>query len=366
MKIGIDGSRAFIEKRTGIEEYSYRVISNLRYWLKNEEVVLYIRHSQEVDFDLPENWKVKKLKSPRFWTQLRLSLELFLHPIDQLFVPAHTVPVFHPKKTTVVIHGLEYEFCPKAYSFFARIYMRFVIKNSCKWASEVVCVSENTKKDVMRLYGISADKITVIYEGYSGASRERGSEEVGGVAPKKECEQKDPYLLFIGRIEERKNVKSIVGAFDILKGKYGIPHKLILLGRPGYGYEEVKDRIGISEFKNDIVEMGYVSDEEKWKILDCADVFVFPTFYEGFGLTILEAQNALVPVVTSNVSSIPEVAGEAALYADPNDQNALAENIYVLIKNQKAREDLIKRGYENVKRFSWSKCAREIAGILKD
>ncbi|EKE10895.1 MAG: group 1 glycosyl transferase [uncultured bacterium] len=364
MKIGIDGSRAFIEKRTGIEEYSHKVIMHLRDRLADDEVILYIRHSQAVDFDLPNNWKIKKLRFPRFWTQVRLSLEMLFHPVDLLFVPAHTVPFIHPKKTVVVIHGLEYEFCPQAYSFLARVYMRFVIKNSCKWASKVVCVSENTKKDVMNIYGTAEDKIEVVYEGYSSKTEGIENLNIFGHAPKEDCDVKGPYVLFFGRIEERKNVKGIVEAFDILKKKYGAVQKLVLIGKPGYGYGEIKKRIGASEFREDILELGYVSDEKKWELLKCADVFVFPSFYEGFGLPILEAQNALVPVVTSKVSSIPEVAGDAVLYADPTDHQSLAENIHILISNKTAKDDIVRRGYENVKRFSWAQCAKDIATLL--
>ena len=366
MKIGIDGSRAFIKRRTGIEEYSYQVIKNLRPWLNEDEVFLYVRHNQEVDFDLPENWKIKKLWFPRFWTQIRLSLEILLGSVDKLFVPAHTVPFVHPKKTVVVIHGLEYEFCPKAYSFLERIYMRFVIKNSCKWASKVVCVSENTKRDVMKLYGTEENKIEVVYEGYSGKDGASEGSGILGHASKEKCDIGAPYILFVGRIEERKNVKGIIEAFEIVKEKYGVEHKLVLAGKPGYGYGDIRKRIEISKFRNDVVEMGYVSDEEKWEILRCADVFVFPTFYEGFGLPILEAQNAFVPVVTSKVSSIPEVAGDAALYADPNDHHTIAENIYVLISNREAKEDMVRRGVENVKRFSWADCAKKLALMIKE
>jgi len=402
MVIGIDGSRAFIKRRTGIEEYSYQVIKNLRHWLSDDEVVLYIRHDQAVDFDLPENWKVRKLRFPKFWTQIRLSLEMLLHPIDLLFVPAHTVPVIHParnttllfnnffiwyirkifntkkdweyaysvvggpKKTIVAIHGLEYEFCPEAYSFWERAYMRFVIKNSCKWASRVICVSENTKNDLIDKYFIEEKKINVVYEGYSGRNDIVSENKILGYARKENCDIRLPFIIFIGRIEKRKNVSGIVEAFDILKEKYGLPHKLVLVGKPGYGYEEIKNRIVISKFKKDIVETGYVEDQEKWELLKCADVFVFPTFYEGFGLPILEAQNALVPVVTSKNSSIPEVADGAVLYADPDNHQEIAENIRILIDNPSAKEDMVRRGFENLKRFSWADCAKKIAVLLKD
>ena len=162
MRIGIDGSRAFLEKRTGIEEYAYQVIKNLRDQLSCFEVCLYLRKNQTVDFEIPANWKIKVINWPFFWTQGGLSLEMLFHPIEALFIPAHTVPLIHPKKTVVTIHGLEYEFCPQAYSLWERIYMRVSIRKSCQWASRIISVSENTKKDLMKLYKVTEEKIEVV------------------------------------------------------------------------------------------------------------------------------------------------------------------------------------------------------------
>src|SRR3990172_91570 len=131
MVIGIDASRAFVKSRTGIEEYSYRVIKHLRDYLNNEQVILYldprVNKLEFIDFKLPEGWKIKFLRAPKFWTQIRLSVEMLFAAPDVLFIPAHTVPFIHPKNTIVAIHGLEYEFCPEAYSFFCRFYMRWSI-----------------------------------------------------------------------------------------------------------------------------------------------------------------------------------------------------------------------------------------------
>ena len=171
MTIGIDASRAFVKTKTGIEEYAYRVIKHLRDCLGDQPVVLYldsrVNEKKYIDFELPQNWKVKFLRAPIFWTQARLSLEMLFRPVDVLFVPAHTVPLIHPKNTIVTIHGLEYEFCPGAYSFWQRFYMRLVIKNSCRWAKRIIAVSKNTKKDLTRLYKVPEGKIEVIYEGIS-------------------------------------------------------------------------------------------------------------------------------------------------------------------------------------------------------
>lgn len=390
MIIGIDGSRAFIKKRTGIEEYSYQTIKHLRDKFQNHQVVLFLRENHQVDFELPKNWSTKIIKWPRLWTQLGLSIELFKNPIDALFVPAHTVPVFHPKKTVVTIHGLEYEFVKNGYSQWEKFYMRLSIKKSCKWASEIISVSENTKKDLIDLYGVDANKISVVYEGYSRSqernfqfpisnfqaiSNDKISKNLchSGLDPESlgfkqgkilKQVQDDKFLLFIGRIEERKNIINIIKAFEILKEKYQIPHKLILAGKPGYGYETIKNKIQETKCKQEIIELGYVSEYEKWELLKNADCFVFPTLYEGFGIPVLEAQSVGCPVVAANNSSIPEIAQQSAILTDCADPNDIADGTWKLLSDKGLKNAIIAKGLENAKRFSWEKCAREISEIL--
>jgi glycosyltransferase involved in cell wall biosynthesis len=386
--IGIDGSRAFLKRRTGIEEYSYQVICHLRSELTQEHVILYIRADQNVDFALPSNWRVKKLWAPRLWTQVRLSLEMLLHRPDVLFVPAHTVPLIHPKNTVVVIHGLEYEICPRSYSWWSRVSMRIAIRFSCRVARAVICVSENTKRDVMRLYETPSEKIRVIYEGYLPISRMGFVTPSLGLKFKQKVQvtnlnlqkavntragifqhlQDDrvPYILFIGRLEERKNIVRCIQAFKMAKEQYHIPHKLVLAGKPGYGYEKIK--IAMNNYQsptNDIIELDYVSEEEKWELLRHADIFFFATLYEGFGIPVLEAQSVGVPVITSNASSLPEVAGEGAILVDPTNVEEIAEAIKRLVSDNALKSDIIRKGLENVKRFSWEQCAHGVGVVLK-
>ena len=369
MIIGLDGSRAFLKYRTGIEEYSYQVIKHLRDTLPNDaQVRVYVRKKftfekgkllcklPEVDFSFPSNWELRGLWAPRFWTQIRLSLEMALHPPDTLFIPAHTVPVIHPKNTIVVIHGLEYEITPESYSGWERLYMRASIQYSVRAARRIIAVSENTKTDLEKLYKVASEKVTVIHEGFAGKKA-----EVSGVSRT----QKTNTILFIGRIEERKNVKRIVEAFEILKEKYNLPHQLILAGKQGYGYEAIESKIKNSKYKNEIQELGYVTQEQKEKLLSEANLFVFPSLYEGFGLPILEAQHFGVPVVTSNTSSLPEVAGEGAAFVDPLSTEEIAEKLQeVLALSKEGREELIMRGKRNLEGFSWQKCVENIATEL--
>ncbi len=402
MLIGIDASRAFVKNRTGIEEYSYQVIRHLVDKLDGHEVVLYISTNYELNtniritnieediknkLNLPKNWKVKIIKWPRFWTQIGLSLEMFFHPVEVLFVPAHTVPIIHPDKTIVTVHGLEYEFCPEAYSWWEKFYMRRVIKNSCRWASKIIAVSRSTKRDLKRLYKVPEEKIEVIYEGYEKVSNIKY--QISNINSKFQIPN-FKFLLFIGRLEKRKNIIGIIKAFEILKEKFNVPHKLVLVGGKGYGFKNAKIKMQKSKYRKDIVLTGFVSDEEKWELLKEAEVFLFPTFYEGFGLPILEAQSVGTPVVASDNSSIPEIsanyygklhnkAGEfygnkykrkgkiksSVLLVNSHKPQEITEATWRLISDKYLREDVIERGYGNIKRFNWKKCAEEIAEILR-
>ena len=360
MKIGIDASRAFLKQRTGIEEYSYQVIKHLRKELQNEEVFLYVKNNQEIDFDLPKKWKVKKIYFPRFWTQLGLSLELLLHPIHILFIPAHVVPMIHPKNTVVTIHGLEFERAPEAYSWWERLYMRVSIRLSCRWAKSIISVSKNTKNDLVSLYKIPEGKIFIVPEGVE--DKQQTEEEIRNKHYKI---PNSKYLLFIGRLEKRKNIEGIIEAFEILKEKYEIPHKLMLVGKFGFGKEGINRKIEKSPYRKDIILTGFVGEDEKQEILNSADIFLFPTFYEGFGLPVLEAQRLGIPAVVSNTSSIPEVAGEGAAYCNPDEPLSIADSIYSVIKDESFRGDIINKGYENARRFSWEKCAAQITDVIR-
>jgi glycosyltransferase involved in cell wall biosynthesis len=365
--IGLDGSRAFLKYRTGIEEYSYQVIKNLRQIIPGEtQVFLYVRKKlrirkgklafiyPEIDFDLPANWSLVGIWAPRFWTQIGLSLQMFFVPVETLFVPAHTLPIIGARRNIVTVHGLEYEISPQSYSFLERLYMKVSIRYSCWEADVVIAVSENTKQDLVSLYQTPEEKIQVIGEGFLEKSISSSS-----------TVSKEPYLLFVGRIEERKNVARIIEAFEILKEKYQRKEQLILVGKPGYGYEKVQKKVEGSMYRSQIQEKGYVSEEEKQALFQNASVFIFPSLYEGFGLPVLEAQAMGVIVVTSDTSSLPEIGGEGALYVDPLSTESIAQGIEkALALNEEARNVLQEKMKENLKRFSWEKCAREIGYIL--
>ncbi len=360
MNIGIDASRAFIKKRTGTEEYSYQFIKNLtKVDTSSHQIFLYVKNNSEIDFNLPKNFVVKKICYNRLWTQIGLSLEMKKNVIDILFIPSHTIPIIHPKKTIATIHGLEFKHYPECYSARERLFLGLNTLLSVKWSSKIIVPSENTKKDLIRFYNVDPEKIKVVYHGVSGIKYP--------VLSIKHDNRQNFNILFIGRLEKRKNLVNLIKAFEIFKKN--IQHstfniQLTLAGKEGFGFEEIKKAIKTSRYKNDIILKNYVSEKEKEELYQNANVFVLPSFYEGFGLPVLEAMSRNVPVICSRTSSLPEIAGNAALLVDPNDSKEIARAINKVLSDNSLRERMIKKGLENVKKFNWKKCTKETFNTL--
>jgi len=369
MFIGINASSALKENPTGVEEYTYQLIKHLAMIPESRahRFVLYLnpnlRSSRLEDLEnLPKNFQLKFLSFPFLWTQLRLAWEMLSADIDVLFIPVHILPAIHPRKTVVTLHGLEYEYYPELYSFWHRVYIRFATAYALKNSSKIISISENTKKDLVKLYGGNPDKITVVHHGFNylqptAYPLRQSFSEASKLQP--------AHILYIGRIELKKNILGIVEAYDDLRKRNpNILNRLILAGSGGFGFEKIKKRIENSPHKKDIILKGYVSEKEKNNLLENAVLFAFPSHYEGFGLPVLEAQAAGVPVVASRSSCLPEISGRGALLADGDDPQEISGAFRKIILDADLRRDLIANGFENIKRFSWEKCARETLEAL--
>ncbi|MBL7053315.1 MAG: glycosyltransferase family 4 protein [Candidatus Portnoybacteria bacterium] len=335
MVIGINTVAAFNKQRTGVEEYTYQLIKHLTMLnrAQGHRFVLYNKENLKWPFPM--------------WTQIRLSTEMAFNKPDVLFIPVHVLPLIHPKNSVVTIHGLEYEYYPQMYPRKRLSYLRWSTKYALKNANKIIAISENTKKDLVELYNGNPEKIHVIHHGV--------------ITPNLVDIDKSnqPYILYIGRLETKKNINGLVRAFELLKKRYQVPHKLVLAGLKGYGYDRMN-------FSKDIILKGYVTEKEKWQLLKNADMFVFPTFYEGFGMPILEAQISGCSVITSNVSSIPEVAGDGAILIEPRNIEEICDRMYQVIEDKEFKKRLINYGYNNVKKFSWEKCSKETLRVLTD
>ena len=387
MIIGIDASRANEEKKTGVGWYAYNVIQELKHLSTPQEMrfVLYTNKPLQGELaNLPENWEEKVLgwKLGRLWTQVRLSFEMLVNPPDVLFIPAHVFPIIHPKKTVMTIHDVAAVKFPESYNWFERWYTLWSAKFALKRLWKVIVPSEFTKKELESLKVESKkDEIKVVYHGYNEEYKKiEDNIKIENVLIKYNISK--PYLLSIGRLEEKKNTINIIKAFEKLKidSKFKIQNsKLVLVGGEGHGFEKVMEAIDNSQFKNDIITLGWVENEDLPYLMNGADVFVFPSLYEGFGIPVLEAQACGIPVITSGGypstslrTATQEVGGDACLYVDPQSVDEIVEGVLRFHNTDfiplgyhcSLRMQIVEKGFENIKRFSWEKCAKETLNVL--
>ncbi|MFZ4665739.1 MAG: glycosyltransferase family 4 protein [Prochlorotrichaceae cyanobacterium] len=219
-----------------------------------------------------------------------------------------------------------------------------------QWTDLIITISENSKKDIMSFFHIPAEKIwvTPLASHYTTIDRRN-------VPPQSPTPY--PYLLFVGTIEPRKNINTLIQAFEYLKITYNIPHHLVLIGQKGWKYESILDRIENAKYRNNIHQLDYLNDNQVAAFYQYATAFIYPSYYEGFGLPVLEAMGFGIPVITSDRSSLPEVTGDAALLINPDDFKQLAEAMLGVIENPQLRQSLIQKGKERSSFFSWKKTA---------
>lgn len=366
MLIGIDASRANKQQKTGTEWYSYFLIQEFKKLDSENNYLLYTNAKLSVGLEkCPKNFREKLLKwlPVRFWTQIRLSWEMLFHPCDVLFVPAHALPLIHPKKSIVTIHDIGFDRYPKLYRFADIFYHRLVVKFAARQADKIITISEFSKKELVDVYKVNPEKIKVVHLGFDKENYRKidNKEEINKILQKYNLEK--PYLLYTGRLEEKKNIYNLILAFE--KISYHQPeYKLVLAGRPGFGYEKFLSLLQEKKLENKVKILGWVEQKDLPYIMNAAEIFVFPSFYEGFGIPILEAMACGIPVCCSNAASLPEVAEDSALFFDPYNPDDIYGKLLYLINNKVMQFNLKQKGLSRAKMFSWEKCAEETLEIL--
>ena len=374
MLIGIDASRALTAWPTGTEVYSRRLIQELLALESPHRFRLYFRRPDPAaTFPGAE---LRAIPLPRLWTHLRLSWEMARDPPDVLFVPAHVLPLIHPRASLVTIHDLGYLHFPETHPRFQRLYLDLSTRWSARAAARLLADSEATKTDLVAQYNTPPEKITVAYPGYDetlAPVRDPAAIE----AVKARYGISGDYFLYLGTLQPRKNLARIIAAFVSLPNEA----TLILAGKRGWLYDDLFAQVHRLGLAGRVLFPGYVPGEDKPALLSGALAFVFPSLYEGFGLPVLEAQACGCPVITGTTSSLPEVAGacpehldcaqckpgrrDAALLVNPTDTTAIAAAMRRIAADPVLRESLVERGFANVRRFSWTACAQSVLSVIE-
>jgi len=295
------------------------------------------------------------------WTQVGLAARTWVDKLDVLWVPAHTLPVLRKPgiKTVVTIHGIEYEWLPAYENLLQRWYLPLSTQYAVMSASRIIAVSQFTKNQLVERLGADPNKIQVIYEGVTNTSPSNPSPIIGegrkgevltkwGLKPKQ-------YLLFVGTVQPRKNLVRLIQAYLALSTKH-LALKLVIAGKLGWNYEEVVElakRYGI-------MIVGYINETDRYSLLQNAIVYVQPSITEGFGLPVLEAMAAGVPVVSSSGGALKEIIGiqypmSSKILFNPLDVNDMVKKIGLVLGNKKLREEMIKAGLKM--KFSWDDAA---------
>ncbi|MEN9937081.1 MAG: hypothetical protein RLZZ387_3660 [Chloroflexota bacterium] len=366
MHIGIDISRIAVAARTGTEHYTYELLAAIARRDRATRYTLYCNRTPEDLPPLGTNFALRPIPLPRLWTHARLSAELLRRPPDVLFVPAHVIPLGAPlarhTRAVVTVHDLGYLRFPQAHTRAQRLYLRLSTVWSARVAARVIAPSAATKEDLVRLAGVSAAKIAVVHHGVG----RQGEGEIGGRRRVWELVGGEtPYFLYVGTIQPRKNLARLIEAFAQLSTLHPeVGARLVLVGKRGWLAEGIERRAAELGVADRVRFTGYVPDEELPALFAEALAFVFPSLYEGFGMPVLEAMAAGAPVLTSTTSSLPEVAGDAALLVDPEETGAIAAGLARLATEPALRAELRRRGYDRAAQFSWDRCAEETLQVL--
>ncbi|MGD2104668.1 MAG: glycosyltransferase family 1 protein [Anaerolineae bacterium] len=362
MLVGIDASRATGDRPTGTETYSQRLIQALLSLESSHRYRLYFR-----DTPAPELFPGAELRAipfPRMWTHLRLSWEMARHPPDLLFVPAHVLPPIHPSRSLVTIHDLGYLHFPEAHPRQQRVYLDVSTRWNARASTHILTDSKATKEDLVERYGIRPDKISVAYPGRDESLRPV-LDATAVKATKARYGIEGDYVLYLGTLQPRKNLRRLVKAFVQFATRHrDVSVRLVLAGKRGWLCNELFKGIRQQDLDEHVCFPGYIASEDKAALLSGAVAFLFPSLHEGFGLPVLEAQACGCPVITSTTSSLLEVAGDAALLVDPRDSDAIANAIERVVKDSDLRANLSERGFVNVDRFSWETCAETVLRVI--
>jgi glycosyltransferase involved in cell wall biosynthesis len=354
MIIGIDANEANQKNRVGVGQFAYNVINQLEKIDTRNDYLVYLKEPPLPDFPKERaGWRYRIFGPSKLWTQLALPFKLFTQKekLNLFYTPSHYAPRLSPFPTVISIMDLWHHRHPEQ---FAKKDLYQLIKwesYSIKKASRIVTISEFSKSEIVKFYQYPPEKITVAYPGFDKFSLTDTKTTVNKIMLK--YKTGDNYLFYLGTLQPKKNLAGLIEAFALIAGepKYS-SIKLVIAGKKGWLYEEIFDRTKELGLENKVIFTGFVEEEEKPYLMKGAKAFVLPSFYEGFGIPVLEAMSLGVPVVAARAGSLPEVGGEAAVYCDPYSQEDIARALKrVLSLNKRQRDAIIAKGREHIKQF---------------
>ena len=372
MKIAIQASDLDAERVDGTRVYILNLLKYFGNLDKNSDFIIYHKNKFNPELTPPNltNYHFFSIKFPFFWTQIRFCWAINKKNPDVLWMPMHNIPVLKKKKikTVVTIHDLAFKYFPEMFTFKERWKLNLLAKLAIERSDGIVTISEASKRDILKFYPqVKAEKIKVIYHGFDKTvfSQQRDLNEEQRI--KNNFNIQGDYLLYVGAIQPRKNLVVLIEAFEKIKSnKQNKKLQLVLAGERAWLWKSIWKKIEKSPYKTDIITPGKIKFKNLGHLMRGATIFIFPSLYEGFGIPILEAMASRVPVICAQNSSLPEVAGKAALFFSADKALDLATKIEVVLTNKELRKKLIEKGKLRIEKFSWQKCAQETLKYIKE
>ncbi|MDH7482320.1 MAG: glycosyltransferase family 1 protein [Armatimonadota bacterium] len=372
MRIGINAqlySSSASYRNAGISRYIRGLLTALAVCRDTQEIHVFLRDAERMEFlnELNMHWSCRRTESPLFriaWEQAILPLLVRRLRLDILHAPAHVLPIACPSKSVVTVLDLSFLRFPQYFPQFQRQYLKWFTFWSVQRANAVITISEHSKREIVELLHVPENKVFVTPLGVDRNFHPVAGEEIARVASRYGIGENT--ILFIGTLEPRKNIHSLIAAFDVVRKKFNQRCTLVLAGGKGWFYHELFEFVRQLHLGDSIRFLGYVPAEDLPALYGAASVFVYPSVYEGFGLPPLEAMACGTPVITSSTTSLPEVVGDVGIMVEPHDVEALADAILRVLCDFDLRQEMKAKGIERAKRFSWEETARQTLKVYNN
>jgi len=382
MRVGIDIRCLSDGKRTGVEEYTLNLLHNLFAMDQKNQYVLFLNlHGKPKcnlsQFEKYKNVSIKRFKIPNkvlnfcFWYFGRPYVDEMLGGVDVFFMPnINFVALSDKTKLVLTVHDLSFEIYPETFSLRRRLWHQFINpRKLCQRADTIIAISDSTKNDIATYYGMPAEKIRRIYNGTGEEFEQMDRNDLKLLAAKEKYHLPFNFILFLGTIEPRKNIVALVRAYDRLR-ELNNPqldkYTLVIAGGKGWNTGGILDEMRQAKFTDNIIFTSLITGEDKPAVYNLASLFVYPSFFEGFGLPVLEAMKCGVPVITSNASALPEVVGEGGLMIDPDKPDELYVAMKEMLLHRELAATLADKQRWQAFKFNWKTSAREFLETLSN
>ena len=353
MRIGIDATALIHKQPTGVERVTRELLEALLGQDRGNQYLLYTPEPLGSSWARFANVENRVLPARRWWTWRSLAPAISKDNLDLFWSPSNTLPTNLPAKSLATIHDLAFLHFPKSYSWATRLRSFLTVGRAVQTANKIITVSEQTKQDLIKKFSLSESKVEVIPNALPNMPVATPIPYILG-----------DYILVVGRVEARKNPTTAIKAFALIANQYP-KLQLIFVGSDGYKAEEAKALASQLGLANRIQFVGFAEEKVLANLYAHARVALFPSFYEGFGLPVLEAFHYGVPLVASNTPAVAEVAGDSALLVEPTDTVAMSHALTQLLEDPELRAKLIEKGAERLKQYSWEASAEKLIEVIK-